>query len=307
MKLESGKEIYDVIIVGAGPAGCSAAMVLSRSRRKVLLIDEGRQRNLKSHGIHNYLTRDGILPADFLGKTYEELAAYNIHISKARAIHARKLANKGFEIKDNKGGCYLCKRLLLATGVTDNIPDIPGMQELWGSSVFHCPFCDGWECHDNTIGLYARRYNGYGMAFALKHLSEKVVLFTDGAKYLRTWQREQLQARHIDVVSDKVARLHIAENKLQHVELANGKLIEIHSMFVHHGHKVNNDLSTQLGCRLTKKGAAITNRTQQTSVDGVYVAGDASFDMHFVTVAAAEGLKAAVAIHDDLLKTENLF
>ena len=115
MTKQSGKQIWDVIIAGGGPAGCNAAIVLARSRRKVLLIDEGKQRNLKSRGIRTFLTRDGILPADFLDRVYRELAQYKVDIYKARIIKARKLADKGFEVEDDQGNCYLCKRILLAT------------------------------------------------------------------------------------------------------------------------------------------------------------------------------------------------
>lgn len=307
MIAQTGKQILDVIVVGGGPAGCNAALVLARSRRKVLLIDEGKQRNQRSRGIHTFLTRDGMQPKDFMDSVYKELDQYEVEVHKARVMKARKLGDKGFEVQDDQGNCYLCKRILLATGVIDIIPDVPGMQELWGQHVFHCPFCDGWECHQESIGLYAKKFNGYGMALALKHLCSNVTLFTDGVKYLRTQQRAHLVALNIDVVSEKIKQLTISQNKLNGVELVTGQIEPIQSMFVLHGHEVNNELLQQLRCRCTKKGAAITNRSQQTSVAGVYVAGDAAFDMHFVTVAAAEGLKAAVAIHDDLLKNDKLF
>ncbi|RYD57957.1 MAG: NAD(P)/FAD-dependent oxidoreductase [Sphingobacteriales bacterium] len=300
-------KIWDVVIVGGGPAGCSAAIVLARSNRRVIIIDEGHQRNIRSHGMRNYLTRDGIIPPEYLNHAHKELEGYGIELVNSRVTQAQKLADKGFKLTDKDNNTYLCRRVLLATGVSDNVPDIPGFYEGWGTSVFHCPFCDGWECKDKTIGLYANKINGYGMTLLLRQLSCNIILFTDGAKYLRPKQKVHLESCKIDVVSKKLERLvYDDSNHMTHVALQNGEQIPCDVMFVNHGHKVNDELLKQLGCNCTKKGAALTNRKQQTSISGVYVAGDASYDMHFVIVAAAEGTKAAVAIHNDLLTTDNL-
>lgn len=303
---KSSSRIWDVIIVGAGPAGSTAAMVLARMRRKVLIIDDGQPRNQRSQGMHNYLSRDGLLPTEFLELAHKELDGYGINRVQARATAARRLGDHGFEVCDDRKGRHLSKRLLLATGVKDNIPQIPGMQELWGKGVYHCPFCDGYELCDKNIGLYASRYNGFGMAMALKQLSSSVTLFTDGRGYLSAEQRRQLSGRDVKVISTKIAELSCSNDRLTCVTLQDGMQVACDAVFVHHGHKVNNELLIQLGARMSSKGAAITNRKQACSVPGLYVAGDAAIDMHFVIVAAAEGAKAAVTIHDDLLNTENL-
>jgi thioredoxin reductase len=298
-------QVWDAIIIGGGPAGSAAAMVLARCRRSVLIIDEGKPRNMSSEGIHNYLTRDGILPRDFLDITHNDLKKYGVEFTRAHAAHARTLDKHGFEIKDNNGKAYLSRRLLIATGVTDNIPDIPGMREMWGHGVYHCPFCDGWGLANKTAGLYARRFNGYGMALALHHLTGSVILFTDGARYLKAGQREYLAARNIRVESGRIAQLSCHEGRITCVTLRDGTSVACDCVFTHHGSKFNNELIVQLGGRCNSKGATIINRRQQCSVPGVYVAGDAAYDMQMVTVAAAEGVKAAVAIHNDLLKTDN--
>jgi thioredoxin reductase len=305
MKKDHPKKIWDVVIIGAGPAGSNAALVLARMRRSVLIIDNGKPRNARSRGMHNYLTRDGILPGEYLELARAELAHYGVQHVRAAALNARRIANHGFEVEDSDGKTHLAKRLLLATGVTDHIPDIPGMQDLWGKGVFHCPFCDGYELCDMNIGLYAQRFNGFGMAIALRQLSASVILFTDGRGYLTPGQRRQLDGRGIRVVSSRIGALTCSEDKLTCVTLKNGESVPCDAVFVHHGHKPNNDLLLQLGARMTSRGAAITNRKQACSIPGVYVAGDAAIDIHFVIVAAAEGAKAAVAIHDDLLRTEN--
>jgi len=299
------KKVWDVIIVGAGPAGCSAAMVLARVRRSVLLIDNSKPRNARSQGMHNFLTRDGILPTEYLSLAHKELAGYGVQHIHANAVSARKLGAHGFEVCDSNDTSYLSKRLLLATGVTDNIPEIPGMEEFWGKGVYHCPFCDGYELCDLTIGLYAKRYNGFGMALALRQLSASVVLFTDGKGYLSAAQHRQLDARGIRIIRTRIKELSCANDKLTCVVMTNGEAVPCNAVFVHHGNKTNNELLIQLGARMTARGAAITNRKQACNIPGLYVAGDATIDIHFVVVAAAEGAKAAVAIHDDLLHDEN--
>lgn len=193
-KKDSRPTIWDVIIVGAGPAGSNAAVVLARMRRKVLLMDDGQQRNRLSHGMHNYLSRDGMLPTDFLQLAHGELDKYGVQHIRARATTARRLGDHGFEVYDSNNEKYLSKRLLLATGVCDDVPAIPGMTEMWGKGVYHCPFCDGYELCDKNIGLYAKRYNGFGMAMALKQLSTSVTLFTDGRGYLTAGRRHSWKA-----------------------------------------------------------------------------------------------------------------
>jgi thioredoxin reductase len=305
MKADKTPE-WDVIIVGGGPAGLSAAVLLARMKRNVLLFDSGNQRNIRSHGMHNFPTRDGMLPPDYLELTHQEALNYGVTLVNFQILAAERLSDYHFRVRAQDGKTYESRRILLATGVQDSIPDIPGMYELWGSAIHHCPYCDGWECRDHVIGLYASKNNGYGEALALRHLAEKVVLFTDRAYKLNTKQTIHLKARNIDIEYGKVVRLDFTDNDLHGVVLEDGRTIPVQKMFVNHGMHIHDALLNQLGCRTSKKGAAITNRKQQTSVPGVYVAGDAAIDVHFVVVAAAEGAKAGVAIHTDLLNIENL-
>jgi thioredoxin reductase len=270
-----------------------------------MLVDAGNQRNTYSHGMHNYPTRDGALPVDFLAVSRDELSRYNVVQTQGVITEARKEDEFHFRLTDSEGATHDCRRILIATGVTDHIPAIPGMKELWGSDVHHCPYCDGWECRDTTVGLYASRMNGYGMALALGALARDIVIFTDGKHYLRGVQAAQLLKRGVRVVTERVRELVREDDKLLGVCLENGSLIPCDKMFVNHGFHINGELLSQLGCRCSRKGAAITNRKQQTSIPGVYAAGDATIDIHFVVVAAAEGAKAAVAIHNDLLQVDN--
>lgn len=304
--MEITDQPWDVTIIGGGPAGCAAAMVLARCRRRVLVIDEGKHRNIRTGGIHNYLTRDGITPKEFTAATRAELKNYGVEIIEARVEAVAALAQHGFSAEDNNGKRYLSRRLLIATGVTDNIPNIPGMQDHWGEVIHHCPYCDGWEARDKVIALYSVRFNGTGMAHALRQLTESVILLTDGARYLSAEQRKRLDARNIEVVSGRLSHVEKTAPGLQ-VHMVHGDIISCDCLFVNHGNSVNNELVKQLGIKCKPNGSIPVNKTQACNVPGVYIAGDVVYDMQFVSLAAAEGVKAAVAIHDDLMKTDNFY
>src|SRR4051812_4607360 len=152
-------ELLDCIIIGGGPAGLNAAVVLGRCRRKVLLFDTEQYRNRFSHGMHNYLTRDDILPSEFIRICQEELEKYSVQKLTSRIVSAIRNAEGLFRVRDDKGSFYIAKKLLVATGLSDNVPNIPGFNEMYGRSVFHCPYCDGWEVRDKRVGVYARDKN----------------------------------------------------------------------------------------------------------------------------------------------------
>ena len=152
---------YDVIVVGAGPAGLSAALMLGRCRRSVVVFDNSKPRNAASRALHGYLTRDGIAPADFLQLARGELAQYDsVEIRSEEVTAAECRPGDGFVVTVASGGTLRARKLLLATGVVDNLPDIPGFREMYGRSVFHCPYCDGWELCDRPLAVYGRGARG---------------------------------------------------------------------------------------------------------------------------------------------------
>jgi thioredoxin reductase len=296
--------LFDVVIIGGGPAGLNAAVVLGRCLRKVVLLDNGHQRNRRSHGIHNYLTRDDIKPADFLRSARSEARKYGVKLINSEVLSANRLKNGMFMVKDKSGTSFQSRKLLLATGLTDIIPDIPGINELYGRSVFHCPYCDGWECRGEPVGIYARNKNGFELALSLKTWSKKVLLFTDGKKYLKNEEKALLSKYGIPVITEQIKKL-VSENRtMKAIRLESGQDIPCSALFFVNGYKQQCSLVEQLGCSMSRHGIVITNRLQQTNVPGVYVVGDASRDMHFVVVAAAEGAKAAVSINKEFQKEE---
>lgn len=291
---------YDAIIVGGGPSGLSAALMLGRSRRKVLVCDSGHYRNAASHGAHGYLTRDGINPGELLRLAREELVVYGVEYQRIEVEHA--CAHEGgFRVTLANGTDCFSRKLLLATGVKDKLPEIEGIEPLYGKSVHHCPYCDGWEHRDQPIAVYGRKQHGHSLALSLKNWSDDVILVTDGQTGLSAQQRADLARLHIPVQTKKIARLEGTEGKLERIVFVNGQTLEREAMFFSTGQNQGCDLTSKFGCIFTNKGAVRTSMKQETNVPGLYVAGDASFDVQFVIVAAAEGAKAGQAMNEALM------
>jgi thioredoxin reductase len=295
-------EIYDVIIVGGGPAGLNAAVVLGRCRRKVLLFDSATYRNRYSHGMHNYLTRDDIAPNEFIKLCHNEIDKYGVHYQQKKVVEARKNDDKIFVVRDEDGAKYYSRKMLIATGLTDKLPEVEGFKELYGKSVFHCPYCDGWEARDKKIGVYARNKEGWELALALKGWSKHVTLFTDGRKNVKPYQQQQLDANNIQVDTRPFARISGNDGKLEKVIFKSGEELACEAIFFVNGFTQQCGLAETFGCEMTQKGVAKANTHQQTNISGLYVAGDVARDMHFVVVAAAEGAKAGVTINKELQK-----
>lgn len=294
-------EVKDVIIVGGGPAGLNAAIVLGRCQRSVLLFDTQEYRNRFSHGMHNYLTRDDILPIDFISLCHTELDKYGVNLIKKRITHARKDKDGLFMAKDEDGIIYYAKKMLIATGVRDHVPQVPGFQELYGKSVFHCPYCDGWEVKNKRIGIYAPEKDGSELALSLKAWSDNVTLYTEGKK-VKKKDVELLHANGIIIDNRKFKRLVYTGDQLNSIVFKNGDEHPCDAIFFVNGYEQQCDLARVFNCEMSKKGVVVTNRLQQTSTPGLFVAGDADKDVQFVVVAAAEGAKAGVIINKELIK-----
>jgi thioredoxin reductase len=296
--------MYDVVIVGAGPAGLSAALILGRARRRVLVCDTGKPRNRASHAMHGYLSRDGMPPLEFLRIGREQLAQYtSVELREVEVTGAACEGDSQFRV-DLTGGSVKARKLLIATGVTDNIPDIPGFRELYGSSVFHCPYCDGWEFRDQPIAIYGRGSRGFGLSLELTGWSRDLTLCTDGACEIDDDGLARLTRHQIRVRQERVVRLEGRDGALERVIFDKGDPLPAKALFFTTGQRQQSELAISLGCQFNEKGTVRTGKYETTHLSGLYVAGDASRDVQWVIVAASEGAEAAFAINTDLLKED---
>ncbi|HET9250778.1 MAG TPA: NAD(P)/FAD-dependent oxidoreductase [Candidatus Eisenbacteria bacterium] len=294
----------DVIVVGGGPAGLSAALVLGRARRSVLVLDDGRYRNDRSRGVHGYLSRDGILPEDLRKRGRAELRRYGVRVLGVRATGAGPDPRAGFRVRVSGGRVFRARKLLLATGVRDRIPSIRGIDSLYGVSVHHCPFCDGWEWRDRRLAVYGRGESGAGLAHSLLAWSPDLILFTDGPTRLSQAALAALRRRGVGIRPERVERLQGENGFLRGVLLRGGAAVARDAIFLATPNEARIELAKMLRCRFKPGGSIWTDRRECASVPGVFVAGDASRDVQFAIVAAAEGARAAVAIHRELVAEE---
>jgi thioredoxin reductase len=296
--------MYDVIIVGAGPAGLSAALILGRCRRSVLVCDSGEHRNAASRSMHGYLTRDGIEPGEFLRIGREQLGSYGVELRNAKVTDARR-NDTGYELTLNNEKHELCKKLLLATGVVDKIPPIKGIEALYGKSVFHCPYCDGWELRDQPLAVYGRGKDGLDLVLALTTWTDDLVLCTDGRPWLSGADVRLLSRRRITINEESIDRLEGRDGILERIVFKDGDSLPRRGLFLCTHMVQRSDLAARLGCSFNKKGGVKTFKLEESRIPGLYVAGDGSRDVQLVIVAAAEGAKAAFSINAELRKEKD--
>jgi thioredoxin reductase len=293
-----------VIIVGGGAAGLSAALVLGRACRRVLVCDGGSPRNAATQALHGFLTRDGVAPGEFRRLARAELRPYDTVEIRDVAVTDAACEESRFRVTTADGTTCHARKLLLATGVVDHVPEIAGLRELYGRTVFHCPYCDGWELRGQPIAVYGRGERGYGLALELTAWSRDLVLVTDGPSELEDDQRVRLETQRIPVEERRVARLDGRDGLLERVVFQNGPALPRRALFFTTSQSQRSPLTSRLGCTLTDKGTVRTGPYETTHLPGLFVAGDASRAVQWVVVAAAEGAEAAFAISQALLKED---
>lgn len=294
--------MYDCVIVGGGPAGLSAALMLGRARRRTLVLDAGEPRNAASHALHGFLTRDGSSPAEFLAIARRELERYEtVTLRNARVEAAAPIAD-GFRVQLAGGPAVEAHTLVLATGVVDDLPALPGLDQCYGISAHHCPYCDGWEHRDQPIAVH-----GHGDAVAdyclrLLRWSATITLCSNGPAGLGPEATASLARHGIGVREERIRQLDVGDGRLRRVVLDGGEPVEAEALFLCLGHELRSDIAAALGVALMESGVADSTRAGATNIDGVYAIGDASRDPQFVVTAAAEGVAAAVAINERLTR-----
>lgn len=281
----------------------SAALVLGRACRTVLMFDHGQPRNVSTRAMHGFLTRDGISPGEFRQIARGELAQYeSVRIESAVVSSVALLDGEGFQATLADGRAFTSRKMLLATGVVDNVPDVPGLREMYGRSVFHCPFCDGYELRGKPIAVYGCERRGFGLSMEMLGWSRDLVLVSDGPCGIGAEELATLGRNGIKVREERVTRLEGRDGQLERVVFSEGEPLARAALFFTTGQHQSCGLAKTLGCQFNEKGTVHTGRHESTHVPGLYVAGDASRDVQWVVIAAAEGAEAAFAITQDLIK-----
>jgi thioredoxin reductase len=296
---------YDVVVIGGGAAGLSAALVLSRARRDVLVVDAGAPRNAPATHMHGYLSRDGIAPADFAAAGREEVSGYGGEIAEGTVINLVPDGPSGFWVLFADGRRISARRLLVTTGLRDELPDIPGLRERWAIDVLHCPYCHGYEVRDRQLGVIGGSAGAVRYAQIVRQWTHDLVYFTPPG-LLTVTERNQLLARAIGVVEGTIDGLVIDDevDQLRGVQMHDGCVIPRDALFVPPRFVPNSNLLTGLAAELDADGWVTTDPTGRTSVAGVWAAGNVVDPRAQVITAAGAGSAAAIALNADLVEED---
>ena len=305
----NGDKRFDVVVVGGGAAGLSGALALTRARRSVLVIDAGQPRNAPASHVHNYLGREGTPPSELLAIGREEVTGYGGEILSGAVVAAERLEEGDFRVTLADGSAVLARRLLVTTGLVDELPEVQGLAERWGREVLHCPYCHGWEVRDERISILATSPIAVHQALLWRQWSDRVTLFQHTAPDLTAEQAEQLAARDITVVPGKVSAVDVTDDRLTGLALADGRVIESDAVIVGARATARAGVLESLGLEAVEQemfGHAVgtyvpADPMGATEVPGVWVAGNVATLTDMVITAAAAGLRAAGAINGDLV------
>ncbi|MGG0668569.1 NAD(P)/FAD-dependent oxidoreductase [Sporosarcina koreensis] len=293
--------IYDCVIIGGGPAGLNAALVLGRATRNVLLFDDNQARNRVTREAHGFITRDGILPDEFRRLAHRDIANYSsVEIKSEKVDFIKQLNNNHFELKTAEGNLFQTIKIILATGLKDEQPNIPNIEKFYGTSMFSCPYCDGWELRDKPLAVIADK-NVYKLAKEVFVWSKDLAVFTNGEGRLEADECDKLLAKGIQVYEDTIASLEGENGQLKGICLEDGTLIERAGGFVTPLWSHCNQFAEELGCELNEYGGIQTDEYGRTNVWNVYAAGDAANIVPAqLVIAAGSGSAAAIGVNGDL-------
>jgi thioredoxin reductase len=296
MNSEAAGRTWDCIVVGAGPAGLNAALVLGRARRRILVLDSAQPRNYATHEMHGVLGHDGLDPADLRARGRAELGRYGVEVATA-TVDGADVISGGVRVLSSRGA-DVARTVLLATGMLDEVPDIPGFADVWGTSAHTCPYCDGFEHRDERLGVLAAGARGEHLAVLLRQWSDDVVLLTKGPHGLAADQLARVHALGIPIIETPVVALDSdGTGRLRRICLDDGETLDRDALFFYAGWQLRNDVARALGCELRDDGSVATDASQTTTVDRIYAAGNCVDPRALVPAAAGAGVTAAVTIN----------
>ena len=295
----------DVLIVGAGPAGSSAALVLARSRRSIALCNDNKPRNAASQAIHGLLTHEGQSPAALTEASHRALVSYETITHCNERVISISAHEGSFRFWTAMGSGGRARKVLLATGIVDTLPDIPGLEKLYGKSVHHCLYCDGYEYRDQRLAAFGEPGKGVELARMMLLWSRDIVLCTNGETLTRE-QQDTLTRNGIDFNVVPITSLEYSDGRLDGIRFDDGGFTNCKALFFTTGCMPGSDLGEKLGCTFDDKGGLVVSENCETSIPGVFVAGDASRDVLQIAVALGEGARAGVEINKALLREDGL-
>lgn len=291
----SGDNQYDVIIIGGSYSGLAAGMALGRAVRRVLIIDSGKPCNRQTPYSHNFLTQDGQPPARIAALARQQVEQYEtIRFLSDRAVAAEKKTDSTFEVRTASGAFFGATQLILATGIEDRMPDIPGFADCWGISVLHCPYCHGYEVRNEKTGILGNGNEGFEIASLISNWTGDLTLFTNGPSTLTEEQVRQLGRHYIPVVETAVSELAHTDGHLRQLLFADGTAAAVKALYARVPFRQHSDLAEALGCSLTEEGYVQTDALQKTTVPGVFACGDNATRIRTVANAVAMGTTAGM-------------
>jgi thioredoxin reductase len=299
----AGHGAYDVVVVGGGPAGLSAALYLGRSRRRTLVLDTGVPRNRRARAAHGVFTRDGATPASLLEAARQQLVPYpSVSFCRAEAASA-EAGPDGIGVRLDDGTDVRARRLLLACGVRDDLPPIDGLAENWGTGVLHCAYCHGHEVAGQPLALHANGAKALAAVRLLTTFSRDLLLCTDGAPEISEDDRQRLAGLGVRIVEAKLFRVEKASPHLA-LHFADGRVVMRHAIFLSPAARIASPIPSRLGCEHRSPGRLAVGADWATTVPGVYAAGDIAAASGQIVIAAASGAEAAMALNGDLARED---
>lgn len=293
--------IYDCAIIGGGPAGLSAALVLGRSKRNTLLFDDDHGRNLVTREAHGFLTRDGIQPEELKRLGREDIAKYDcVQIKKKRIINIKRITESHYQLDTEDGDTFHSIKIIIAAGLKEELPNIPDIENFYGTSLFSCPYCDGWELQNKPLAIIADKMV-FKLAKEVYTWSKDLVVFTNGIGRLEEEEKAKLQAKGIIVREEIIDGLEGENGQLRSVRLEDGTLVDREGGFTTPLWSHSTPFAKELGCKLNEHGGILTDDYGRTNVWNVYAAGDASLIVPSqLVIAAGEGSAAGIGVNGDL-------